>query len=378
MKNNIFVSTDEANAKIKKLEQKASYRNKCRCGVCRDCLTNNYNRQMATFDLRDYKETHAWVGLGGDVWHSYHSHNVDEFKSTKLRLSREDKPLYFGFEFEFLSDERICDDWDGYNEEWGVDKRRDIIKEMVRISGGLLQGEQDGSLDDEDDRNVGIEFTTRPMSVGVIKDKEVRRRLQNALDYGREHGLYITDKCGGHIHIDKSYFNKTNKKTGEVYCGWEQSARNITYLFKEMQEELEELSGRSYGYYCQVPNNNSYDMNNLIKRAKELGVSTLTMKNLPYHSGDHYTAVNTDSFTIEIRTFQTTDSVDELLARVEFLETICKIARDDNNFGGMTLKDIVYSGDKPNLQARFEQIEKKYKQHKKQFKAVAKEFVVNV
>lgn len=203
---------------------------------------------------------------------SYHGYNGSY---SLKKLSPDDDSLGAGIELE-------------------VEGSRETAKEVVKLD--WLHCENDGSL------NNGYEIISQPLTINNWKSWKAFKSL---LDYLKAEGIrsHDTSTCGLHIHVDRKDINDINRVVA------------IVNLFKP---EMEKLARRSNNHYCRYMQELLHDENpESVKKAIKDKKNSL----------DRYQVVNQCRWnTIEFRLFRGTLNYGTILATLELVDNIIKIA----------------------------------------------------
>lgn len=202
--------------------------------------------------------------------------------------------LYFGIELE--TEDYPC--------------REEAALKLNSISKGekLFWLEQDGSLND------GIEIISQPCTLDYHRDKFPWKQIMDIVKkhWGKAHN---TDHAALHIHFSKDFLNG---KHSELY------QLRLIYLFEKFRDELIIL-GRTSDYLMRR-SAKKYDRSLQNTSAKR---KIRELRNLC----DRLYAVNllTNKETIEIRIFRSTLTVNTLLASIELVDFLVRLAKKTSN-----------------------------------------------
>lgn len=214
-----------------------------------------------------------------NVISEYHSHDYDEF----LEDDFEDTDQFYGIELEV----------EVFN------KPIEVAKEIETIIDGELFMEYDGSLAN------GLEIISKPFSYNYMVNhlSTTLKDLCNTLE-----GEINTERpCGMHIHITKQSY---------------EHMMNLVYLVEYYQTELTILSNRK-----------GKDLKRWASFLIDIENHSLLSKNIINAEFDNtyrYFAVNcSNSDTVEVRIFATTNDVKEILGRVELIHNLSEYAKEN-------------------------------------------------
>lgn len=327
-------------------------------GECSTCLKNQaYNR--------DYVETHSFIM--DTYFRNYHSDEHNVFKGLMLRLPNEHPYLYYGIEVEVEFDSSIvsiyenddCYDEDDYNEDnWRI---QEILDEFSRITDGMFVYEHDSSL------NNGVECISRPTSYSYWTHPDTVKRLAKGFEFLRSKGAYIhqPDTNGLHIHISRRFFDYGDTKLENRQTAYE----GFDWLFQKFQPEIEKLCGRKYTHYCQSKAEklretltDNYTMRQYNIEAK---IECKLKKGGRLPEGDHYSAVNLTSKTIEARVFKSTTDYKEILSYIELVRNIAHTVREENI--QRSLDDILHTKENLYLDEHIRRVKMACRKNKEDF-----------
>lgn len=182
------------------------------------------------------------------------------------------------------------------------DSNAERILEIFNYEDEYVYIKSDGSLDD------GFEIVTHPTSPRFHKEKIP---WENALNQLKSMG-YQSHNCstaGLHIHVNRDYFGNTEEEQ-------DAGIANVLYLFERFWEEMLRFSRRTETQVKRWAARYGY---------KQSGREILeTAKNR--YSG-RYTCINLMNYTtVEFRVFRGTLKYNTLLATLQFIEELCKVA----------------------------------------------------
>ncbi len=251
--------------------------------VCTNCEETYHTRNYGGNGLCDecYNSLHT-VGL-----HSYHA-GAD--CGTHYHPTDKEN-LYFGIELET----DIYDDRDS------------AISSLLALSNSeqLFWMEEDCSL------SHGIEIISQPCTLDYHRDyfpwTEIAKTvLENG---GKSHD---TLTCGLHIHFSRRFFDDAKNQTTCVV--------KLVYIFERFYKQLSLLSRRG-GSSGLLHNARTYDVPMFDKPSRE------KLDDLS-HKYSRYQAVNLQNRnTIEIRIFQGTLKVSSILAAIELVDFLVRLAK---------------------------------------------------
>lgn len=294
---------------------------------CRDCQELGMTcpkclKRQAEMMIEE--ETHLWVY--DTMYRAYHPQEHKKFKRTKYRFQHEHPYLYYGIELEVL-----------FNDRTNINQ---ITKEFIVATNGLFVAERDGSVAD---MGNGCEFISRPLSYAKWKSEEVHQLLERGVEVLKKYKAYDPQPngCGLHVHMSLRFFEEnTKKKVKDIKA-------DIDWMFQVFQPEMEKISQRKYTRYCaskqfrlrQIIQNSNYGFNLMPDIKISKGSCSLTQS---MGSGDtHHDCIIQTPKTIEVRTFNSTIKVEEILATIEFCRAIAHAARNMNLTKDTTLGDIL-------------------------------------
>ena len=297
------------------------------CGECETCLENQAHN-------REYIETHSFIT--DTCFRGYHNDNHDQFKSLLLRLPNEHPYLYYGIEVEVEFDSSCVsvnerDDYydeDEYDEdgssEWELE---DILTEFSNITEGMFVYEHDGSLEN------GVECISRPTSYAYWTHPDTVKKLEKGFEFLRSKGAYVhqPDSNGLHIHISRKFFDCGSTKLPDRIMAYQ----GFDWLFQKFQPEIEKLGGRKYTHYCQskaekLRRSLIEDNYNMRQYNVEAEIKCKLKKGGRLPEGDHYSAVNLTSNTIEARVFKSTTDYKKILSYIEIVRNFAHAVREED------------------------------------------------
>lgn len=303
------------------------YADKAPIEQCKDCMELGQTcpkclKKQA--DMMVEEETHLWVY--DTMYRQYHPQEHKKFKKTKYRFLHEHPYLYYGIELEVL-----------FRSSVPIDQ---IAKEFITATNGLFVAERDGSVAD---LGNGCEFISRPLSYAKWKSEEVHLLLEKGIEVLKKYNAYDPQPngCGLHVHMSLRFFEEnTEKKVKDIKS-------DMDWMFQIFQPEMEKISRRRYTRFCaskefrlrQIIKNSNYGFNICPDIKLTKGKTSLTQS---MGSGDtHHDCVIQTPKTIEVRTFQSTIKVNEILATIEFCRAIAHAARNMKMTKDTTLGDIL-------------------------------------
>lgn len=305
-------------------------------GECETCLANQaYNRE--------YIETHLFIY--DKTYRGYHADYHDRFKGLFLRLPNEHPYLYYGVEIEvefdsscvtvYNNDDYYDDEEDGDN--WEI---QEILNKFSEITEGMFVYEHDGSLDN------GVECISRPTSYAYWTHPDTVKKLEAGLEFLRSKGAYIhqPDTNGLHIHLSRKFFDNGRTNLENRQTAYE----SFDWLFQKFQPEIERLGGRKYTNYCASKadklKRSLIDDNYTVRQYNvETEIKCKLKKGGRLPEGDHYSAVNLTSKTIEARVFKSSTDYKEILSCIEIVRNMAHTVRDEDI--KRTLDDILHTKD---------------------------------
>lgn len=329
-------------------------------GECETCLANQaYNRE--------YIETHLFIY--DKNYQGYHEGYHDRFKGLFLRLPNEHPYLYYGIEIEVefnSSDVRVyCQDDDYYDEDecdddnWEI---QEILNKFSEITEGMFVYEHDGSLDN------GVECISRPTSYAFWTHPDTVKKLEAGLEFLRSKGAYVKqpDSNGLHIHLSRKFFDNGRTNLSNRQTAYE----SFDWLFQKFQPEIERLGGRKYTHYCASKvdklKRSLIDDNYLVRNYNvEAEIRCKLKKGGRLPEGDHYSAVNLTSRTIEARVFKSTTDYKEVLSCIELVRNMAHAVRDEDI--KRTLNDILHTKDNKFLDEHIARVQREARKDKAEF-----------
>ena len=329
-------------------------------GECETCLGNQaYNRE--------YIETHLFIY--DKNYQGYHEGFHDRFKGLFLRLPNEHPYLYYGIEIEVEFDSsRVSvynqDDYD-YDDECGEDDNwevQEILDKFSEITEGMFVYEHDGSLDN------GVECISRPTSYAYWTHPDTVKKLEAGLEFLRSKGAYVKqpNTNGLHIHLSRKFFDNGRTNLSNRQTAYE----SFDWLFQKFQPEIERLGGRAYTNYCASKadklRRSLIEDNYLIRNYNvEAEIKCKLKKGGRLPEGDHYSAVNLTSRTIEARVFKSTTDYKEVLACIELVRNMAHAVRDEDI--KRTLNDILHTKDNKFLDEHIAKVQRQARKDNAEF-----------
>ena len=300
--------------------------------TCEDCRGNMERcprclRKIA--DAQEEEEVNLWIY--DTHARQYHFGMHDHFKETKYREKHEHPRLYYGIELEVL-----------FNSSTNIDT---ITQEYIKATKGLFVAEYDRSVTNAGN---GIEFISRPLSFKKWSSQEVYQLLEEGKKVLEKYNAYSPQPeiCGLHVHMSLPFFERNTTKSVEKIKS------DIDWMFQIYQEEIEKISRRKYTKYCASKayrlkrlmndlryNNYGFNLNPQVS----IGKGEITRS---CGSGDtHHDAIIQTYKTIEVRTFRSTISTEEILATIEFCRCVAHAARNKDLTEKNVLGDILWCKD---------------------------------
>ena len=331
----------------------------CRSGECATCLANQaYNRE--------YIETHSFIM--DTQFRNYHSDRHDTFKSVVLRLPNEHPYLYYGIEVEVEFDRDMLlvgsndDDYYNDDEEWCGDNLGNVLKKFSEITEGMFVFEHDGSLDN------GVECISRPTSYAYWTHPDTVERLKKGFEFLKEHGALINQPIsnGLHIHISRRFFDFGETKLDNRYTAYE----SFDWLFQKFQPEIEALGGRKYTQYCaskaeKLRVSLIEDNYNMRQYNVEADIKCKLKKGGRLPEGDHYSAVNLTSRTIEARVFKSSTDYKQILSDIEIVRNFAHAVREEDI--QKSLNDLLHTKDNLFLDEHINKVKMNCRKNKQEF-----------
>ena len=337
--NNFYFECPSISNKLKPIVCQSCLDNGDVVGTCSKCLENQaYNRE--------WLETNAFVY--DTTYRHYHADRHMPIKTLPLRIPNEHPYLYYGIELEVEFDRGMVeiyntsseDEYDNEYDESDNWKIQEILDEFSEITDGLFVYEADSSLTN------GVECISRPCSYAYWTHKDTVERLRKGLEFLREKGALVKqpDTNGLHIHISRKFFDHGNTKLSDRNLAYQ----GFDWLFQKFQPEFEKLGGRKYTQFCEakadklrksmVDDNWRFRSYNV-----EAEIKCVLKKGGELARGDHYSAVNITSNTIEARVFKSTTDYKHILADIEMVRNLAHAVREEDI--EKTLNDILHTKD---------------------------------
>lgn len=223
-----------------------------------------------------------------------------------------------------------------YGVELEIDRGGEIasnaekLLEIANSNSEHLYCKHDGSLDD------GFEMVSHPASLYYhISGIDWLEILNRAVQMGyRSHN---TSTCGLHIHVSRSAFGSTVEEQEIVI------ARIVHFVEKHWWEivKFSRRTEQNLNHWAARYATISAEVQDTYKKAKSKGLG-------------RYVAVNLENYhTIEFRLFRGTLKYKTLIATLQLVDMICRLAimLDDKSFEKMSWSDFVLQigSDKPEL-----------------------------
>ena len=249
-----------------------------RCSEC-DALISNDD---ALYDDNDYAYCR-------DCYENLHPKNIHGYSYKPSPVFYGDGDRFFGVELEI--DNGGCD-----HENAGkiLDCANDI-KEHIYIK-------SDGSLND------GFEIVTHPMTLDYhMKKMDWLKVVRKAVDLG--YLSHKTSTCGLHVHVNRDSFSKNFEEQ-------EKAIGNVLYIIERFWQELLVFSRRTE--------------HQLARWASRYGLKEVpsdVYKHAKSNCGDRYKCINILNYnTIEFRIFRGTLKYNTIIATLQLVDEICKVA----------------------------------------------------
>lgn len=302
-------------------------------GECERCMKNRIHNA-------EWLSTHTFVL--DDQLRGYHSARHSQIKGLPLRMPHEKPYQYYGVEIEVEFDHDIwssCDD-EYYDDEYDLaEYERKTLEDFSAITNGLFVYERDASLSN------GVEMISRPMSYAYWTSKENVERLRKGMEYLKTRGAMTIQPAsnGLHIHTSKRFYAINTDDHGA------ERFKEFDWFFQTFQAEVETVGGRKYTPYC-ASRKDKISQNILADLRRQSGledvkISGVLRKGTEVARGDHYSAINLGSETIETRVFKSTIDYTEILSYIELVRNVAHATRE--GMEGRTFNDILHT--KPNL-----------------------------
>lgn len=218
----------------------------------------------------------------GEALHSY------SYKPTPVFYGN--GSLYLGVELEV----------DGAGQS--AENAREVL-EVVNRRDDYAYMKTDGSLDD------GLELVTHPCT---LEEHETGVPWQDCLDTFRALGYcsHNAGTCGLHVHVNRDGL-------GADVAAQDETIAKILYLFERFWQEVLRFSRRTES-----------QMNHWAARYGYKNTGKEILEHAKYDSSNgRYACVNlTNAHTIEFRAFRGTLKYNTLIATLQFVDRICKVA----------------------------------------------------
>ena len=229
----------------------------------------------------------------GDLISGYH--DIDGFTPYKLDKETNDA-LFVGFELETEPN------------NYHARLNRDMLETIIDNVHCHL--EHDSSLDGD-----GFEIVTDPMTPGyLLQHRDNIRVMLDALidnDYG------TNGNAGLHVHVTRPQKNDT------------EIVRRIWLILENYKKEIIAISGRHSTGWAAFLSDNIRSNKKDDKIYNKCVLSSEYIKRDADTTGTRYLALNNTNYkTIEYRIFDHTTSIVELMARIELVINITRIASD--------------------------------------------------
>lgn len=314
----------------------------------------------------------------------YHStSNEDKYRFLRC-IDEPQQNLYYGIELEITFDDTKVDGYTGdrydeygdYDEEGDYDDEGNYIpdyysfdvysiaREFANRTKGLGVIEKDGSLA----YGYSFEWISRALSFKAWNTPEVRKIMEDALDWLKEQGALINQPSGNglHIHISRRFFEANNSES-EV----ERAANDMNWIFQKYQKEIEQIGGRLFNNWCATEAMDIADRNRYSALRYTGAEIVKDMVKLPY--ADHRRAFihSNSGNTYEARVFHSTLDFNKILAYIEFMRDIAHGARD-NALEGKTFSQIIKYKKSPNLDNLVKGIRKEQREKKQKMLSLTK------
>jgi hypothetical protein len=233
--------------------------------------------------------------------YSYHSFR-DKYKLLDKGNVDTRKTLTFGCEIE-------RDYLNGYSDSFNIDLKNALVgavralytkKELENSkSNRKAVFMTDGSL-----TNDGIEYITFPATYKWYKQNATK--IQNVLDVMKQFNFGNSNKCGNHIHFNRTFFGEEHKF----------ASAKIALLLNSYWDEFIKIAKRATTSYCSKPS-----------QTKEDSLFSIVEKTVSSQC-EHSVAINLEhKDTIECRIWGGIDSVDDLLLYMDITQSLAKFAK---------------------------------------------------
>lgn len=253
---------------------------------CSECgrLVHNYEAYYADYDEEGDTPycSSCYNQLVGEALHAY------SYKPRPIFYG--DGPLYLGVELEV----------DGAGQS--AENAREVL-EVVNHRADYAYIKTDGSLDD------GLELVTHPCA---LPEHETAFPWQDCLDTFRALGYcsHNAGTCGLHVHVNRDGL-------GVNATAQDETIAKILYLFERFWQEILRFSRRTES-----------QMNHWAARYGYKNTGKEILEHAKYDSSNgRYACVNlTNTDTVEFRAFRGTLKYNTLIATLQFVDRICKVA----------------------------------------------------
>ena len=273
-------------------------------GEGRDYVNNYSHKPKAIFHARDNSENVTSNGLAIGT----------------AEPSARPSTMYYGVELELMSD------------TGDVGELADFI--ALQTSERYAYLKEDGSLGEE-----GVEIVTHPATI----DHHVNLfPWKTIIDASLEDGLFEDDSAGVHVHLSRGGLAPTRAEQANVGT----NLLAVTEIFFPEIYDIAKRDSSSWAARNMQGHGEFYEMAKMCKA--ETPIDCVELHNELHDYGKtangRYSAVNfSNSETIEFRIFRSTQSLQELLACIELVDTLVHIAKthDLNEIIRLTFDDVL-------------------------------------
>ena len=302
-------------------------------GYCEECGELTDSDELFYSDRRDaYYCEYCYPNEDGIItqWHDHKSESLN-FNKTE---DDEDDCLFFGLELEV----------DGRNISWNDNvESAEHIRENY-FNEDEMYFEEDGSLWN------GFELITQPMTYNFIQEKE--EDFEDMCNYLDQNGYTGENNktAGLHIHVSRANIS-------------ERAIENIVYFLENNLEDVLILSRRGQKFSRFASSFCFDNIDNYRRHKEEEGdldynrVMNCYLRN----EGNRYKILNTNNYsTIEFRLFKSTLNSDNLLATIDFVNTLELMAMHGSLKIWHTVEDIIIYSDSKRLYNMYMESHAKY------------------
>lgn len=285
--------------------------------LCRDCLTDHYCTCHECGNLIHNEDAFY---ESDDSDYPYCGRCFNELKNKVIHsYNYKPDPMFYGSDDLYMGVELEIDNGGECNNN--AEKLYDIAnedKEHIYIK-------RDGSIND------GMEIVTHPMSLDYHKNNMPWEELmQKAVNL--EYRSHQTSTCGLHVHVNRAFFSSSRAEQDECIS-------RVLFIIERFWEEMLLFSRRT-------------------KRQLEKWAARYGIKDSPRKVMEtavcraRYSCVNLCNYTtIEFRIFKGTLKYNTLIATLEMVSIICRMAKEltDEEITSLSWPEFVASIEEPEL-----------------------------